>query len=45
MRKINGIVMVEGNVDCNVYVFQDVLIDTGTGKNMDYILKSIQEAV
>ncbi|HPX77218.1 MAG TPA: MBL fold metallo-hydrolase [Methanobacterium sp.] len=44
MRKINGIVMVEGNVDCNVYVFQDVLIDTGTGKNMDYILKSIQEA-
>jgi hydroxyacylglutathione hydrolase len=45
MRKINKIVMVEGKgFDCNVYVFEDVLVDTGTGRNMDYILKSIQEA-
>lgn len=45
MRKINEIVMVEGKgFDCNVYVFEDVLVDTGTGRNMDYIFKSIQEA-
>lgn len=45
MRKINGIVMVEGRgFDSNVYVFEDVLVDTGTGENMDYILESIKKA-
>ena len=45
MRKINDILMVEGRgFDCNVYVFEDVLVDTGTGENIDYILKSIEEA-
>lgn len=45
MRKINGIVMVEGRgFDCNVYVFEDVLVDTGTGANLDYILGSIEQA-
>lgn len=45
MQKIDGIVMVEGRgFDSNVYVFEDVLVDTGTGENMDYILESIQQA-
>ncbi len=45
MRQIDGIIMVEGKgFDCNVYVFEDVLVDTGTGENMDYILKSIKQA-
>jgi hydroxyacylglutathione hydrolase len=45
MQEIDGIIMVEGRgFDCNVYVFEDVLVDTGTGENIDYILKSIQEA-
>ncbi len=45
MRKINGIVMVEGRgFDSNVYAFEDVLVDTGTGKNIAYILKSIRQA-
>jgi glyoxylase-like metal-dependent hydrolase (beta-lactamase superfamily II) len=45
MQEINGIIMVEGRrFDCNVYVFEDVLVDTGTGENIDYILSSIKEA-
>lgn len=37
--------MVEGRgFDSNVYVFEDVLVDTGTGENMDYILESIKKA-
>nr|WP_245248211.1 MBL fold metallo-hydrolase [Methanobacterium petrolearium] len=30
--------------DSNVYVFNDIIVDTGTGQNMDYILKSIKDA-
>lgn len=30
--------------DSNVYVFEDIIFDTGTGQNMDYIFKSIEEA-
>ena len=42
--KINDIVIIEGlGYDSNVYVFEDVIVDTGTGQNRDYILKSIQE--
>lgn len=45
MQEINGILLVEGRgFDCNVYVFEDIMVDTGTGENMDYILKSIKEA-
>lgn len=37
--------MVEGRgFDCNVYVFEDVLVDTGTGANINYILESIELA-
>lgn len=45
LTKINDIIIIEGmGYDSNVYVFDDVIVDTGTGQNMDYILKSIQEA-
>jgi len=42
MQKINEIVMVEGRgFDSNVYAFEDVLVDTGTGANINYILESL----
>lgn len=45
LPKINDIIVIEGRgYDSNVYVFEDVMVDTGTGQNMDYILKSIEEA-
>ena len=45
MPKINDIIVIEGRGnDSNVYVFEDIIVDTGTGQNMDYILKSIKEA-
>jgi hydroxyacylglutathione hydrolase len=45
LRKINDIIVIEGiGYDSNVYVFEDIIVDTGTGQNMDYILKSIEEA-
>jgi hydroxyacylglutathione hydrolase len=44
LQKINNIISIEGmGYDSNVYVFDDVIVDTGTGQNMDYILKSIQK--
>lgn len=37
--------MIEGRgFDSNVYVFRDVMVDTGTGQNMDYIFNSLKEA-
>ncbi len=45
MPRINDIIVIEGRgYDSNVYVFEDVIVDTGTGQNMDYILKSIKES-
>lgn len=45
MRKINDIIVIDGRgYDSNVYVFEDVIVDTGTGQNMDYIFESIHEA-
>lgn len=45
LTKINDIIIIEGiGYDSNIYIFEDVIVDTGTGQNMDYILKSIQEA-
>jgi hydroxyacylglutathione hydrolase len=45
LPKINDIIVIEGRGnDSNVYVFEDILVDTGTGQNMDYILKSIKQA-
>jgi len=37
--------MIEGRgYDCNVFVFDDVMVDTGTGENMKYILESLKKA-
>jgi hydroxyacylglutathione hydrolase len=45
LRKINDIIVIDGmGYDSNVYVFEDVIVDTGTGQNMNYILKSIKDA-
>lgn len=45
MSKLNNIIVIEGRgYDSNVYVFEDIIVDTGTGQNMEYILKSIKEA-
>lgn len=45
MRKINDIIVIDGmGYDSNIFVFEDVIVDTGTGQNMDYIFESIQEA-
>jgi hydroxyacylglutathione hydrolase len=45
LPKINDIIVIEGRgYDSNVYVFEDIIVDTGTGQNMDYILKSIEDA-
>lgn len=45
MRKINDIIMIEGKgFDSNIYVFEDVIVDTGTGQNINYILSSLKNA-
>jgi glyoxylase-like metal-dependent hydrolase (beta-lactamase superfamily II) len=45
LPEINDIIVIEGRgYDSNIYVFEDVMVDTGTGQNMEYILKSIKEA-
>lgn len=37
--------MIEGmGFDSNVYIFEDVIVDTGTGQNMQYIFNSIKKA-
>lgn len=45
LKKINDILIVEGmGSDSNVYVFDDIIVDTGTGDNIQYILDSIKKA-
>jgi glyoxylase-like metal-dependent hydrolase (beta-lactamase superfamily II) len=45
LKKINNIIMIEGRgYDSNVYIFDDVVVDTGTGENMGYIRDSIEKA-
>jgi glyoxylase-like metal-dependent hydrolase (beta-lactamase superfamily II) len=45
LPEINDIIVIEGRgYDSNIYVFEDIIVDTGTGQNMEYILKSIKEA-
>lgn len=45
MQKINGIVFIEGiGFDSNVYIIDDLIIDTGSGENIDYILDSLKKA-
>jgi hydroxyacylglutathione hydrolase len=45
LEKINDIVMIEGmGYDSNIYIFEDIIVDTGTGDNIRYIKDSIKAA-
>ena len=45
MEKINDIIMIEGmGYDSNIYIFEDVIVDTGTGDNIQYIKNSLKNA-
>lgn len=45
MEIIDNVVIIEGiGNDSNVYIFEDVIVDTGTGDNFEYILNSISKA-
>jgi len=45
LEKINDIVIIEGmGYDCNIYIFEDVIVDTGTGDNIQYIKDSMKKA-
>ena len=45
MKKFNDITMIEGiGFDSNIYIFDDVIVDTGTGENFEYVLNSIKNA-
>ncbi len=42
---IDNVIMIEGiGYDSNVYIFDDVIVDTGTGDNFEYIRDSISKA-
>ena len=45
MEKINDIVIIEGmGYDSNIYILEDVIVDTGTGDNIQYIKDSMKMA-
>jgi hydroxyacylglutathione hydrolase len=45
MKKFNNVTMIEGiGFDSNIYLFDDVIVDTGTGENFEYVLNSIKNA-
>ena len=45
LKKINNILMIEGlGSDSNIYVFDDVIVDTGTGDNIEYVRESLKKA-
>jgi glyoxylase-like metal-dependent hydrolase (beta-lactamase superfamily II) len=45
LEKINDIVIIEGmGYDSNIYIFEDVIVDTGTGDNIQYIKDSMKLA-
>lgn len=42
MEKINEVVFIEGRgYDSNIYVVEDIIIDTGTGENAKYVFSEI----
>jgi len=42
---IDDVTIIEGiGYDSNIYIFQDVIVDTGTGDNFDYIKSSMETA-
>lgn len=45
MKKINDVLMIEGlGSDSNIYVFDEVIVDTGTGENIEYLRDSLKKA-
>lgn len=45
MEKINDVVFIEGlGYDSNIYLIGDVIVDTGTGMNQDYVFSEIEKA-
>jgi hydroxyacylglutathione hydrolase len=45
LEKIDDILMIEGRgYDSNIYVFDDVVVDTGTGENIGYFYDSLKNA-
>jgi len=45
LDKINDVVIIEGiGYDSNIYIFEDVMVDTGTGDNIQYIKDSMKKA-
>ena len=45
MEKINNVICIQGFMnDSNSYVFDDVIVDTGTGFHMDYITQELLKA-
>jgi hydroxyacylglutathione hydrolase len=45
LEKINDIIMIEGmGYDSNIYIFEDIIVDTGTGDNMEYVMGSMKKA-
>jgi hydroxyacylglutathione hydrolase len=45
MEKINDIACIEGlGYDSNIYLIGDVIVDTGTGMNQNYVFSEIQKA-
>ena len=45
MEIIDNVVIIEGiGNDSNVYIFEDVIVDTGTGDNIKYIKDSMKKA-
>lgn len=42
---MDDIIIIEGKgYDSNIYIFQDIIIDTGTGDNIQYIMDSMKDA-
>jgi len=45
MEKINDVVFIEGlGYDSNIYLIGDVIVDTGTGMNQEYVFSEIKKA-
>ncbi|MDZ4172614.1 MAG: MBL fold metallo-hydrolase, partial [Methanobacteriaceae archaeon] len=45
MEKINDVIFIPGwGYDSNIYIAGDIIIDTGTGENADYIFSEILKA-
>jgi hydroxyacylglutathione hydrolase len=45
LDKINDILIIEGiGYDSNIYVYEDVIVDTGTGDNILYIKETMKKA-